>query len=73
MATATMIVPPKYEAELFGQGFLWAQISARKVTLCREHENGGNVSVYYNKFDAVEQMTFAQLVQFVLNKIKGQQ
>jgi hypothetical protein len=29
-------------------------------------------SVFYSKFDAVEQMSFAQLVQFVLNKIKGQ-
>jgi hypothetical protein len=71
MATALMIVPPMYEVQLFGQGYIAAQVSARKVALMDGNGRLGP-SVFYSKFDAVEQMSFAQLVQFVLNKIKGQ-
>jgi hypothetical protein len=67
MANATLIVPPTYEAQLFGQGYCAAQISARKVTLVKFGEARGP-SKFYNKFNAVAQMSFAELVQFVLNQ-----
>lgn len=70
MATATMIVPPVYEVQLFGQGYVAAQISPRMVKLIDGHGRQGP-STFYNKYDAVEQMSFAQLVEFVLNKNKG--
>jgi hypothetical protein len=67
MADATLVVPPAYEAQLFGQGYCAAQISARKVTLVKFGEAKGP-SRFYNKFQAVAQMSFAELVQFVLNQ-----
>jgi hypothetical protein len=67
MANATMVVPPVYEAQLFGRGFEYVVISARKVKL-------GKMGVKempsrsYNKFNAVAEMSFAQLVNFVLDQ-----
>jgi hypothetical protein len=69
MQTATMIVPPVYEAQLFGQGYDAVQISARKVKLVKMGAKNCP-SVSYNKFDAVEQMSFAELVNFVILKSK---
>lgn len=70
MTQGTMIVPPTYEVLLFGQGYDAAMITARTVRLMKQGQEGPKVT--YTKFEAVEQMSFAELVQFVLNKIKGQ-
>jgi len=67
MAQATMIVPPVYEAQLFGRGFTAAAISARRVYLYDANLQP-SVKVPYNKFDAVEQMSFRELVDFALNR-----
>jgi maltodextrin utilization protein YvdJ len=70
MAQATVVVPPMHQVLLFGQGYDAVQISARKVTLMKQGQK--SLSVSYNKFDAVEQMPFADLVSFVINKNKVQ-
>jgi hypothetical protein len=67
MTQATMIVPPAYEAQLFGRGYCAAQISARKVKLVKFGEASAP-SRSYNKFNAVAQMSFAELVSFVLDQ-----
>jgi hypothetical protein len=66
MANATMVVPPMYEVTLFGQGFCAAQISARKVKLVSEATLKFGAERSYKQSDNVAQMTFAQLVQFVI-------
>jgi hypothetical protein len=66
MSNATLVVPPSYEAELFGRGYCAVQISDRKVTLVKFGESRGP-AVFYNKFDAVEKMSFRELVDFVLD------
>lgn len=67
MAQATMVVPPVYEAQLFGQGYCAVQISARKVKLVKFGEAWGP-SRFYNKFDAVANMSFRELVDFVMDQ-----
>jgi len=66
-ATATMVVPPVYEAQLFGRGYDYVEISARLVKL-RSIATGAVVKKSYKAADNVLLLTFAELVEFVLGK-----
>lgn len=68
MANATLVVPPVYEVQLFGRGFTAVQITARTVKLMDANFSiKGTPSRTYNKFQAVAEMSFKELIDFVLD------
>jgi hypothetical protein len=62
----TLVVPPVYEAQLFGKGYEAAQIGVRKVWLLKNLQR--SISCSYKTSDGVATMSFAQLVDFVVSK-----
>ena len=62
----TLVVPPVYEAQLFGKGYEAVQIGVRKVWLMKNLQR--SIACSYKGSDGVGKMSFAQLVDFVISK-----
>jgi len=66
-ALATWIVPPNYEAQIFGLSAV--EISARKISLINL-SGQVSASVFYGRNDAISaSMPFGDLVDFVRKKL----